>query len=221
MASHELKTPITTMAMNIHLMQKQIEKNDLAGILSSLDEVNGQLFNLSYLINQMLDLSRIQGRKLMYKKARFGIAGLVRKVVAREQKASPDHTFVLTLCDDAETIYGDEEHIGYVISNLISNAVKFSPPGAIKITCKKDDKCMTLSVEDHGMGIPHEHLQQIFERFHQVAPVENKTHPGLGIGLYIASEIIKDHGGTIWAESEVGKGSTFTFTIPEQLSVPL
>jgi signal transduction histidine kinase len=215
MASHELRTPLTTMIMHIHLMQKQIEKNDRTEISGSLEEINGQLFNLSYLINQMLDLSRIQGRKIAYKKENFLIAKLVREIVEREQKISPDHRVLLTLCNEETMVCGDEERIGHVIANLISNAVKFSPPGDIIITCKKEAGIFSLSVEDRGIGIPEEHLQKVFERFHQVSPVENKSYPGLGIGLYIASEIIRDHGGKIWAESKMGKGSTFQFTIPE------
>jgi signal transduction histidine kinase len=111
-------------------------------------------------------------------------------------------------------IWGDRERVGQVLTNLISNAIKYSPSAQqIVIKATDDKKAITISVQDFGVGIPASDLPNIFERFYRAEGKERQSYPGLGLGLYIASEIVRRHKGKIWAESN-GKGSTFHFSLP-------
>jgi signal transduction histidine kinase len=113
-------------------------------------------------------------------------------------------------------ISGDKDRIGQVIINLLSNAIKYSPKDdRIVVTLKEIKNASTVSVKDFGIGITEQQQKKIFDQFYQVNDPNEKTYPGLGIGLYISSEIIKRHGGELTVKSEKGKGSVFTFTLPE------
>jgi signal transduction histidine kinase len=112
-------------------------------------------------------------------------------------------------------VFGDRDRIGQVLINLLNNAIKYSPQADTVLTrVSKDHNQILVSVQDFGRGIDKEHQYSIFERFYQITDAEGKTYSGLGIGLYISSEIIKRHGGRLWVESQKGKGSTFHFTLP-------
>jgi signal transduction histidine kinase len=112
-------------------------------------------------------------------------------------------------------VCGDEERLGQVINNLVSNAIKYSPKAEkVVVTLSTHNGDVTVAVRDFGIGMEKAHLGKIFERFYRIYDTTDKTFPGLGIGLYISSEIIKRHGGELWVESNVGRGSTFYFSIP-------
>ena len=112
-------------------------------------------------------------------------------------------------------VKADRLRINQVLTNLITNAIKFAPLGGnINILTKKTSGKITIAVQDQGIGITKDQLQKIFERLYQVSDAQEKTYPGLGMGLYISKEIIKRHNGKIWVESKIGKGSTFYFTLP-------
>lgn len=116
-------------------------------------------------------------------------------------------------------MWGDKDRIGQVLTNLLTNAVKYSPMSdtiIVRLTAAQD--AVVVSVQDFGIGIEKEHLNHIFERFHRVSDPEEKTYPGLGIGLYIAREIIQRHNGTLTVESEKGQGSQFAFSLPDTSS---
>ncbi len=213
MASHELKTPLATTLMGSHLLETALNAGNVREASSQLKEMNAELWELSNLINLMLDLSRIQGGKFTYKKKIVDINKLLGEICERDQKMAPDHRIIWKPGSGAVDVYGDSERIGQVLSNLIINAVKFSPPSDILVTSEIKGSTIRVSVKDFGVGIPKDQVKKIFERFHQITPVEQKL-PGLGVGLHIASEIVKNHGGTIWCDSEPGKGSTFSFSLP-------
>jgi signal transduction histidine kinase len=112
-------------------------------------------------------------------------------------------------------LYLDKDRIYQVLFNLLQNAIKYSPTkSVIHTTVEKVKDDMVVSVKDHGVGIPDEHIPKIFDRFYRVFDDRDRTFPGLGIGLYIAQEIVARHGGMIKVQSEVGKGSTFSFSLP-------
>jgi signal transduction histidine kinase len=130
------------------------------------------------------------------------------------RRITDKHTFILHL-NKTCTVFGDRERIGQVITNLITNAIKYSPGAEhIVITTEINNSEVTLCVEDYGIGIPPNKLAKVFEQFYRVSGDLQYTFPGLGLGLYISSEIIKREGGRLWVTSTEGKGSTFCFALP-------
>jgi signal transduction histidine kinase len=112
-------------------------------------------------------------------------------------------------------VFGDRDRIGQVLINLLNNAIKYSPQGdRVLVRVAISQNKALVSVQDFGIGIAKEHQRKIFERFYQVTDAEEKTYPGLGIGLYISYEIVKRHGGQMWVESKKGEGASFYFTLP-------
>jgi signal transduction histidine kinase len=113
------------------------------------------------------------------------------------------------------SLLGDRDRLGQVFTNLLSNAIKYSPDAeTVEMDLSTSEETVTIHVRDHGIGIPREQRDKIFERFYRATGPRQKAIPGLGMGLYIVAEIVKRHGGTITVDSEVGKGSTFTMTLP-------
>ena len=178
------------------------------------------------LINGFLNVSRLESGKMLIEKQDFKIRALLVDHIDEIQVTAMSHVIELTRCDDV-TVFADREKIGIVVSNLLSNAVKYAPQAKhIQVSCQlmtgkqNDDQSAAIgsfiqvSVKDEGLGIQKEDLNQIFDRYYRVETVNTKDISGFGIGLYLSAEIIAYHGGQIWAESELGKGSTFYFTLP-------
>jgi len=142
------------------------------------------------------------------------VGALVQEIVENVQGTTQTHHLLLAERTSAE-VFGDRDRVGQVLINLLNNAIKYSPQAdRVVVRVAKDASQVTISVQDFGIGIPKEHQDKIFERFYQVIDAEEKTYPGLGIGLYISGEIVKRHCGRLWVESEKGAGSTFYFTLP-------
>ncbi len=213
-ASHELKTPITSVKMFTQVLKKHSEQIGDIKAVSHLTKMDKQLNKLTELIYDLLNVSKIQAGKMEFSYAIFDFDKAVREVVDVLQQTSDKHTLVIEGATEMK-IYGDEERIGQVVNNLISNAVKYSPRGVeVIVQLSSDKQNVQVSVKDYGIGMSEEHLGRIFERFYRVYDNNDKTFPGLGIGLYISSEIIKRHGGKLWVESIPGQGSTFSFSLP-------
>jgi signal transduction histidine kinase len=139
---------------------------------------------------------------------------LLREIADTMQQTHPSHRILLHGALQASLI-GDPDRLGEVFTNLLSNAIKYSPDAeTVEMDLSASPETVTIRVRDHGLGIPREQRDKIFERFYRVAGSRQRAIPGLGMGLYIVAEIIKRHGGTISVDSEVGKGSTFTVTLP-------
>ena len=144
---------------------------------------------------------------------------LLREVTDTMQHLHPSHTLLLRGTEQTgqTSLMGDPDRLGQVFTNLISNAIKYAPNAeTVEIDLDAPEDAVTVSVRDHGLGIPREQREKIFERFYRAAGAKQKGIPGLGMGLYIVEEIVKRHGGTIGVDSEVGKGSTFTVTLPRK-----
>jgi len=214
MASHELKTPITSLKGYTQLLKMKLAKQGLAEPVAMLDRMERQLTRLTQLIADLLDVSKIQAGQLDYAEEPIDIDAFIHDMVDTMQQLSPTHT--ITIHGTAHTpIVGDSDRLEQVFTNLISNAVKYSPQANhvdISITASQDT--VTVSIRDYGIGIPQEHQQKIFERFYRVSDVHDKTFPGLGMGLYISSEIVKRHGGRLWVESAESEGTTFFISLP-------
>jgi signal transduction histidine kinase len=190
--------------------------------------MDGQLDKLTGLVRSLLDVSRIQAGKLEYNMDIVAVDDLVAEVVDELRNVSSSHMIELDARAGAR-LKVDPDRIRQVLINLIMNATKFSP-GADKVivSTRLDDEKreVTVSVQDFGVGIPMSEQDKVFDRFFQVARstvgtaegeetvLQPDTYPGLGLGLYICAEIATRHGGRIWVESQVGKGSKFFFTLP-------
>ena len=222
MASHELKTPITSIHGYVQLLLKMIDdhdkqKKELAKPLlrDSLTTIDKQISKLNRLITELLDLSKIETGNLQLKKQRFNLNQLLLETVSDLQQTTARHLILFQNGIDAD-ILGDRDRIGQVITNLLTNAIKYSPnDNRIQVSLyKASDGLVAVAVKDHGIGIDKEEQKKIFERFYRAQGKEEQTYPGFGIGLFIAREFVQKHGGCLTVESEKGRGSVFTFTLP-------
>ena len=214
MASHELKTPITSIKGYAQMLQNHFRKATDGQSLYYLSIMNGQLNKLIDLVNDMLDISRMQVGKLNFRDALFDLYALVQETVENLQATTHTHLLSIEGMPGIQ-IFGDKDRIGQVLINLLTNAIKYSPrANRVIVQISADQEYAAVSVQDFGIGIDKAHQQKIFERFYQVHDTAEKGASGLGIGLYISNQIIKRHDGWMKVESIRGEGSTFGFTLP-------
>ena len=212
-ASHELKTPLTSVKGYVQLLERSVDKGDTITVKKHLGKAQVQLEKLNSLIADLLDISKIESGKLKFNKQEFCIDELIDNVIDIMHQSSPEFKILKegsTKCK----VYGDEMRIEQVVINFLTNAIKYSPgTSEIKLTCNIQGDTVFLSVKDYGIGMSEDQLKNVFEKFYRVEETSQRFQ-GLGIGLYIASEIIKRHGGEIGVNSTYGEGSEFYFTIP-------
>jgi PAS domain S-box-containing protein len=214
MASHELKTPVTSLKGFTQVLYRRFKKRGEEEPLSFLARMDGQLNKLTKLINDLLDLSKIQTGKLTVQEEAFDLADVVGDIVDTLQATSQTHQLALEETTHVE-VFGDKDRIEQVLINLLTNAIKYSPQAdRVIIRVSAEHEQALLSVQDFGIGIAEVNQQKIFERFYQVTDPMERTFPGLGIGLFISNEIIKQHHGRMWVISSKGEGATFYFTLP-------
>jgi signal transduction histidine kinase len=216
MASHELKTPLTSLQGYTELLQRRFKKLDNQEVLPYLAKMATQINQLSRLIADLLDISKIQAGKIAFAEDAVDIDALVHEVVENLQQTTSQHQIIIE-GSEQHAIVGDKERIGQVLINLITNAMKYSPRAKrIIVHLTHTHETLTISVQDFGIGIPKAHQEKVFQRFYRVSSDKEQTYPGLGIGLYIAHQIIEHHGGKMWVESTEGQGSTVSFSLPAQ-----
>lgn len=210
-ASHELKTPLASMKAYMQLLNRSLEKNDK--IKSYLDRTLIQINKLNTLITDLLDISRIENGKLKFNEILFNFDKLVQDAAEMIKQTYPDYHISIT-CESGIRVRGDEGRLEQVLLNYLTNAVKYSPDAKeVHIHCRLENKMLIVAVQDFGIGIPKQSQAEVFRKFYRVEGSENRFQ-GLGVGLYICSEIIQRHKGSCWLKSEPGKGSTFFFSIP-------
>jgi signal transduction histidine kinase len=214
-ASHELRTPVTSIKGYTQLAKTLIRENDLATSEEYLDIALDQIDRMSRLILELLDVSRIETGRLQIRREPIPWSNFVRDVVHRHHTAFSDRHFRVDGDGDERVINGDRDRLEQVLGNLLENAVKYSPEGS-DISVAVDDRGdhVVTAVSDRGMGIPADELGQVFERFHRGRHVSSTNYGGLGLGLYITKQIVERHGGQIWVESREGQGTTFYFSLP-------
>ncbi|GAB2690746.1 hypothetical protein GCM10027037_12420 [Mucilaginibacter koreensis] len=214
MVSHELKTPLTSLNGYLQIIEAKAKKNQDSFSLNTAEKAVRQTSKMTKLINGFLNVSRLESGQIHIDRARFNMADLIRE--AEEETTAQVSTHKVTFAYVADTwVNADRDKIGQVINNLISNAVKYSPHGStINVTCITHNGKALVSVKDQGIGISTENLPRLFERFYRVSNAGYQSVAGFGIGLYLCYEILNRHQGTIWAESELEKGSTFYFELP-------
>lgn len=214
-ASHELKTPITSVKASLQLLDKMVGKHaELESIAPFIGKASKQVNKLTDIINDLLDVTKIQAGKLQLNPSFFNLHQLITD--SAEQCQLTDNRHRIIIGGDPELkIYADRDRMEQVFCNLINNAIKYSPNAEeVLVSFAVTDNQVKVSVTDYGIGIPEEKIANIFDRFFRVEHT-SQNFAGLGLGLYISSEIIKQHGGQIGVTSQTAKGSTFWFTLPE------
>jgi two-component system, OmpR family, phosphate regulon sensor histidine kinase PhoR len=210
--SHELKTPVTSIKAFTQVLQSRFSRAGDEKSTALLGKMDAQINKLTSLIEDLLDATKIEGGKLQFNEVYFPFDELVSEIIEELQRTTNRHV-IEKVGSMNKTVFGDKDRIGQVISNMLTNAIKYSPRSEkIIVKTMGDKETVTLCVQDFGVGIPKERQRQVFERFYRVSG--NETIPGIGLGLYISAEIIRRQHGNIWVESEQGKGSTFCFCLP-------
>lgn len=212
-ASHELKTPLTSVKGYVQLLERSIDKGDVLTVKKHLMKARLQLDKLNDLIADLLDISKIESGKLKFNNKYFNLNTLLDSILEIIHQSNPEFKIIKTGTIDQE-IFADEMRIEQVIVNFLTNAIKYSPgTNEIHVNVAVENERVTVAVRDFGIGIHPEQQQNVFEKFYRVE--ETAIHfQGLGIGLYISSEIISRHGGTVGVNSTFGEGSEFYFNIP-------
>lgn len=213
--SHELKTPVTSAKAFAEVLESRFRKAGDEKTANLLDKMRAQMDKLMYLISDLLDVTKIEAGKLQFHEDFFAFDTLVDDILEEVQRTTT--SMLQKEGTTGATVYGDRERIGQVIINLLTNAIKYSPNASnIVVSTSSTEQNVTLCVQDFGVGIAQDKLPHVFERFFRETGAREDTFAGLGLGLYVASEIISRQGGRIWAESEKGQGSTFCFSLPLQ-----
>lgn len=213
-AGHELKTPLTSMKAYLQHLHSQFTRNNVTEHLPHLEKINAQVDRLANLVTGLLDVTKIQQGKLEYQDTTFEISTLVESVVEEIQTASPSHKISIKQLETAK-IEADPARVSQVISNFLTNAIKYSPgANRVEVSSSVNSDWVEVRVADFGPGIPKRHQQHLFNRFYRVTNTQNHSQPGLGIGLYLCSQIIDHYGGKYGVESAIGKGSEFYFSLP-------
>jgi len=216
--SHELRTPLTSMQAGLSLISEKIINPSSPEGEITIEIVTGAVDRLVRLVNDILDLSRLESGKIRLEKRTFQIADFLNTAIAQIQEMAKQEKITVHINVPTLQVQSDHDRLLQVLINLLSNAIKFSPPGSsiwLSVEQKNSNSPYLLfKITDQGRGIPADKLEKIFERFYQVDASDSRTKQGTGLGLTICRSIIQQHGGSIWAESVLGKGSTFYFTIP-------
>jgi PAS domain S-box-containing protein len=214
MVSHELKTPLTSLGAIIQVANAKLKNSEDSFLAGAMQKANQQVKRMSAMINGFLNISRLESGKIHIEKQDFDMETLISDVIEEANLTVSTHLIYLSHCPPLP-VSADRDKIGSVISNLISNAIKYSPKGKkIEVSCATKDNQVIVSVKDEGMGIKPDDLDKIFDRYYRVETNHTRHIAGFGIGLYLSSEIIERHGGKVWAESQSGVGSTFYFSLP-------
>jgi signal transduction histidine kinase len=224
-ASHELKTPITAMSGFLQVALRRVRRlgqgeaaapvaEGLRSITDQLEVVYRQTGKLARLVDELLDVSRIQTGRIEFRYGDVDLSELANEVATRMQLTTTTHEISVRR-DSANVVTADRDHLEQVLNNLLTNAIKYSPSGGtITIDVRPDDSGVRLSVTDQGIGIPEKELEAIFGLFYRSPDRAARDAAGMGLGLYISKEIVVRHGGRIWAESGGVKGSTLNVVIP-------
>jgi len=215
MASHELKTPLTSLKAYIQLLETKLSAAPDPFVKTALSKSINQVNKMTALVHSFLDLSRLEPGKLQLKRTVFDINKLIEECINDSRMITGTHALLFShvgICN----VNADREKMGQVVSNFISNAIKYSSKGStVSIKCEiTDTDRVEVSVTDEGIGIKPKDQEKIFQRFYRVDDNDKKHISGFGIGLYLSNEIIQRHKGKIWVKSTPGKGSAFFFSLP-------
>jgi K+-sensing histidine kinase KdpD len=213
-ASHELKTPLTSLKAYLQIALRGFEKNSKDQSISFIKKAEEFSDKLGKLIFNLLDISKIQAGKLTIEKQPVNISNMLREIVQSSQVLYPSHTLYLNLTEDF-IIDIDPVRIEQVFVNLINNAVKYSPnANNVNLRAEKNNNLLYITVHDSGIGIDSSNQHKVFDKFYRIEELSKNDTQGLGIGLYISAEIVKQHNGNIWVENHEEGGAIFFVTLP-------
>jgi PAS domain S-box-containing protein len=213
LASHELKTPLTSIQGYLQIMNSDMSDERRKEFLRRATQ---QVKKLSALVSDLLDVSKIQSGQLQFNAATFDICQVAREAIELISYSSKEHQINFQTSLDELPVFGDSQRIEQVMLNLLTNAIRYAPNSyQIDVYIAQDNGLVKVGVRDRGFGISADKLEQIFSRFYRIE--ENKNVSGLGLGLYLSQQIIERHHGKIWAESTPGEGSVFYFTLPIEI----
>lgn len=214
--THELKTPIATITVAIEGMQKFNALNDPEKTQRYLQTSRDELNRLNELVSKVLNIAVFENKEITLIKEKINIDELINDVITSEKlKTDKQVSITYNNADKVTTIDADRFHFRNVLINLIDNAIKYSKePVNIIITCSKSGKNAVLSIKDNGIGIPAEHIRQVFDKFHRVPTGNIHNVKGTGLGLSYVKYIVEAHGGKVMLKSEINAGSEFIVTIP-------
>lgn len=213
--SHELKNPMASIKGYSDLMRRRLAKNPDDPNRKGLEIISAQIGRMTLLLDQLLDFSRISMNRLQLDLRPINLEQLAQRLIEESQPMTDKHALQLVVESQPFAVMGDESRLRQALQYIVGNAIKFSPaPSTIVVTLAQiDDQYAAVTVRDKGIGIPPEDIERIFERFERGSNVDEQM-PGMGLGLFLAKEIITRHNGQISAESDLGEGSAFTLTLP-------
>ncbi len=214
MASHELRNPITTISAYLQLIEKKnlFKKNNK--FKKYLQKAISQVDKLVLLIDDLLDVSKIEEGKIILKNRKINLNNFIKKIVNQTRAVNKDFSITIKKGRDIN-ILGDTDRLEQVFVNILNNSIKFSAKNKqIIVGFKITSGFVTVFIQDFGIGIPKAEINMVFKRFRRSSEASKMMIEGTGLGLYICKEIVKLHGGKIWAESSLHKGSTFYISLP-------
>jgi signal transduction histidine kinase len=214
--SHDLRNPLSAIVMSAALMRDElsVRKDNEASLMEYLEMIERNAANMDRMISDLLDVERMANEKLILKPKNCDLRALLRECNDLFSPVVSDKSFSIVEADEGAPLFAHVEHdrIIQVLSNLIGNALKFTPAGgSVRLSMENKTTEVEISVTDSGPGIPDAKKSKIFERFSQLGSNDRR---GLGLGLFISKWLVEAHKGRIWVSSEAGKGSTFSFTLP-------
>jgi PAS domain S-box-containing protein len=214
MVSHELKTPLTSLSAMIQVSAVKLKNSEDIFLAGVMEKAALQVKRMGNMINGFLNISRLESAKLLIDKTTFDLRELITGVAKETELVTSTHTILLHNCEEV-IVNADQDKVASVLTNLLNNAVKYSPKGTVvQIACRISDDKVQISVKDEGPGLNAEDREKVFERYFRVESEATRHISGFGIGLYLSAEIVHRHSGDIWVESKPGQGSTFYFTLP-------
>ncbi len=215
--SHQLKNPLTGINWDIELLISKYKDGLTQKQLDVIKKINNSNILMTRLVNDLLDVARIDQGNLFVSKEKFDIKEVIKKIIVKNDLLAKQMNIKIELDipEDIPQIVGDEKRLEVAIDNLFSNAVKYNKEGGlVSIEIKKEKKHLEFCIKDTGIGIPDNEQDQIFEKFYRSEKAIRKETGGTGLGLYIAKNIIEECGGKIWFKSYEGEGTEFCFTLP-------
>ncbi len=214
MVVHELKTPLSSIKGYAQLLDRRFRRAGDEQSARMVARMDSQAERLNTLVNDLLDVSRIEGGKLQLRESLFDFDALVRDVIESVQLTTERQT-IDQIGETQKMLWGDRERIGQVITNLLTNAIKYAPlTDKILVILHADAQEVKVCVQDFGPGIPKTLQQSVFEAFYRIEGSGGEFVSGLGLGLAIVADLVKRHHGRVWVESEEGRGAIFCFTLP-------
>jgi PAS domain S-box-containing protein len=224
-ATHELKTPVTSIKGYAQLLRNRFRRAGDEHSAALMETLDGQIDRLATLVGDLVDATKVEAGQLRLEPAPFALDDLIDETAAALQLTTDRHRIRREGRGGVE-IVADRDRIGQVLTNLLSNAIKYSPEGGDVVVSAEaavaptpgdadsGEDAVTVCVRDRGIGIPAAEVERVFDRFYRIGGGHHSAPPGLGLGLYISAEIVRRHGGRIWAESAEGEGSTFCMRLP-------